>query len=103
MDRSSSSWINLLVAEPVLEELVNKLEPGSGLRVGKLDATVNKKTANEFRIEGYPTVKFKRKGMSFEDYDGPRTVTDFLDFQKKLKGRPAPAIYYYPMDLSEGR
>ncbi len=46
------------------------------VKLGKLDATVNKKISDRYRVQGYPTIKIFPPGAKsdkkIQDYDGPR-------------------------------
>jgi hypothetical protein len=57
------------------------------MRIGKLDATIHKRTANEHSIQGYPMLKFKRKGQPLQDYDGPRSKEGLMAFADRMNGK----------------
>jgi len=79
------------IPEPILQELVSVTDPNV-IRVGKLDATIYKRTAAEFKVEGYPSLKYKRGDFGWEDYEGPRTLAGFMEFVKKAEGELRPDI-----------
>ena len=68
---------------PTWESLAEDFETESGVLVAKVDAEApqSKKTADEFDIKSYPTIKFFPKGSSKpEEYDGGRSEQDFVTF-----------------------
>jgi len=66
---------------PIFDE-VGELYKGSDIIIAKFDATANDLPASvPFRVEGYPTIKFKKAGSKdYMDYSGGRTMEDFVDF-----------------------
>lgn len=54
------------------------------VKLGALDATVNKIKAGQYEIKGYPTIKFfpagKKSSDSIQDYDGGRTSSDIVNW-----------------------
>jgi protein disulfide-isomerase A6 len=70
--------------EPELEDAAKTLD--GKMRIGKLDATIHKRTARKYQVEGYPTLKFKRKGHELEDYEGPRTKEAIAAFAERILG-----------------
>ena len=60
------------------------------VKIAKLDCTVNKKMASEYKIDGYPTVKVfgtgKGKGKVVEEYSGTRKEDGIVQYAlDKLK------------------
>ncbi|XP_053674938.1 protein disulfide-isomerase A5 [Anopheles nili] len=49
-------------------------------KVAALDCTIHTKTAEQFQIRGYPTLKYYSKGQFQRNYDGKRTAQDMLQF-----------------------
>ena len=47
------------------------LDKRENVKLGKVDATVEKELGQKFGVKGYPTLKFFRKGKPM-DYAGPR-------------------------------
>ncbi|CAN7065370.1 unnamed protein product [Brassica oleracea var. botrytis] len=61
--------------------------------LAKIDASEesNKGIANEYKIQGFPTIKILRKGgKSIQDYNGPREAAGIVTYVKKQSG-PASA------------
>ncbi|KAJ0241449.1 Protein disulfide isomerase-like 1-2 [Hirschfeldia incana] len=61
--------------------------------LAKIDASEesNKGIANEYKIQGFPTIKILRKGgKSIQDYNGPREAEGIVTYVKKQSG-PASA------------
>jgi len=48
-----------------------------------VDATVEPALAKKFGVQGYPTLKFFRRGEMVEDYNGGRKKADFISYIKK--------------------
>lgn len=45
--------------------------------VAQLDCTLNPQTAKDYRIDGYPTLMYIRRGKIVSKHEGPRTVKGF--------------------------
>ncbi|CAD5122607.1 DgyrCDS11019 [Dimorphilus gyrociliatus] len=63
-------------------------DEGSPVKLGKVDATVEKKLAEKFKIGGFPTLKFFRNGNP-TDYKGGRQANDIVNWVTKKSGPPA--------------
>lgn len=62
-----------------------------GIRVAKVDATVEKTTAGRFGVKGFPTLMFFRDGVPRE-YKGPRSKESVLRFcDRVIKDMVLPA------------
>ncbi|XP_029707810.2 protein disulfide-isomerase A6 homolog [Aedes albopictus] len=68
------------------------------VKLGALDATVHTIKAQQFGIQGYPTIKFFAGGPkdrdSAQEYDGGRTASDIVNWalEKHSENIPAPEI-----------
>lgn len=68
------------------------------VKLGALDATVNKAKASLYEIQGYPTIKFFAPGpksaSSAEEYDGGRTSSEIVQWalEKLADSIPAPEV-----------
>lgn len=60
----------------------------SEITLGKVDATIETKLAEKFGIQGFPTLKFYKKGKVV-DYNGGRTDTEIVSWLNKKTGPPA--------------
>lgn len=59
------------------------------LALAKIDASqeANKGIANEYKIQGFPTIKILRNGgKSVQDYNGPREAEGIVTYLKKQSG-----------------
>ena len=71
---------------PEYAQVADKLrEEGSSIKVAKVDATVHTDLATKYEVNGFPTIKFFRKGTSIE-YKGGREWTSILEWAKKKAG-----------------
>ncbi|KAL7645305.1 UNVERIFIED_CONTAM: hypothetical protein RMT77_003691 [Armadillidium vulgare] len=67
--------------EPEYAVAAKKLKK-DGIRLAKVDATVENDLAKEFGITGFPTLKLFREGEVAEEYDGSRTSTDIIEYMR---------------------
>lgn len=72
---------------PVLDSIAPKLE--GKMAIGKIDCTVHKKLCGEFKIRGYPTLKFSVDG-ELSEYSGGRDEAALTAFAAKMSG---PAVH----------
>jgi len=55
--------------------------------VGKVDCTKEQAICSKYGVQGYPTIKYFRKGKEQpEDYNGGRTADDLIEFLNKNAG-----------------
>ncbi|XP_076282256.1 protein disulfide-isomerase A6 homolog CaBP1 isoform X2 [Lasioglossum baleicum] len=68
------------------------------VKLGALDATINKVKASQYEIRGYPTIKYfapgKKSFDSVQEYDGGRTSSDIVSWaiEKLAENVPAPEV-----------
>jgi protein disulfide-isomerase A1 len=66
-------------------------EEKSDVKLAKVDATIETKLAEKFGVQGFPTIKFFKKGNAME-YGGGRTANEIVAWLKKKTGPPATAL-----------
>jgi len=66
--------------KPGYQEAAEELKDNKKVRLAAVDCTINTKTASEFGITGYPTLKYFSYGKYVEDYSGPRTKEGLIEF-----------------------
>jgi protein disulfide-isomerase A1 len=66
-------------------------EQNSDIKLAKVDATVETKLAEQFKISGYPTLKFFRESTPM-DYTGGRTADTIISWLTKKLGPPATTL-----------
>lgn len=63
--------------KPVYSEAADK---STGTIFAAVDCGANNSVCQKFKIDGYPTIKFFKKGKFFRDYSSERKVEAFLNF-----------------------
>uniref|UniRef100_A0A0N5BTH5 Protein disulfide-isomerase n=1 Tax=Strongyloides papillosus TaxID=174720 RepID=A0A0N5BTH5_STREA len=66
---------------PELEKAARVLKEDN-IIIAKVDATVEKRLADQFGVKGYPTMKILRNGKRY-DYTGPRDSDGIIDYMLK--------------------
>lgn len=78
--------------EPEYAKAAAKLkESNPDIKLGKVDATVETKLAEKFGVQGFPTLKFFKKGNAVE-YGGGRTESEIVSWLVKKTGPPAKEL-----------
>ncbi|KAI0494393.1 hypothetical protein KFK09_024529 [Dendrobium nobile] len=76
---------------PILDEVAVSLHGDADVIIAKMDATAND-VPSEFQVQGYPTLYFSSAAGKLLQYEGGRTVDDFIDFIKKNKDSVVESI-----------
>jgi len=71
--------------EPHYKKAAGILHP-EGINIAKVDATIETELAQQHGIQGYPTIKFFKKGKVAGDYEGERTTEGIVSFMRKKSG-----------------
>jgi len=66
--------------KPAYQEAAEELKENKKMKLAAVDCTVNPKVAQQFNVEGYPTLKYFSYGKFVEDYKGPRSKEGLIDF-----------------------
>jgi len=78
--------------EPEYAKAAAKLkEMQSTVTLGKVDCTVETKLAEKFGVQGFPTLKFFKKGKA-QEYGGGRTENEIIAWLNKKTGPPAVSV-----------
>ena len=71
---------------PVLDKVAPELQ--GKLAIGKIDCTIHKSLCNEYKVRGYPTLKYALDG-EINDYPGSRDEKSIISFATKMS---SPAL-----------
>ena len=67
------------------------------MKVGKVDATVEKTLGSRFQVQGYPTLKFfpagKKDDSSAEKYEGGRDASTLVAWALETKAKSRPVMF----------
>jgi len=78
--------------EPEYAKAAGKLkELKSDIKLAKVDATIETKLAEKYGVQGFPTIKFFKKGNAV-DYQGGRTSEEIITWLNKKTGPPAKVL-----------
>jgi len=66
-------------------------EMKSDIKLAKVDATIESKLAEKYEVQGFPTLKFFKKGNMME-YGGGRTEAEIISWLNKKTGPPAKIL-----------
>jgi len=78
--------------EPKLKAAAKQLQSSEpAIKIGKVDATVEKDLVSKYDVSGYPTMKIFRKGVASE-YKGQRETNDIVDYMKRQAGDPSKLL-----------
>jgi protein disulfide-isomerase A1 len=75
---------------PEWAKAATKLE-GGNIALAKVDATAHDSLAKQFKIQGFPTIKFFKNGKP-SDYNGGRTEAEIVAWANKKGGAAAKTI-----------
>lgn len=71
---------------PTYEKLAKIFKTEENCVVANLDATVAEDIAEEYGVQGYPTIKFFKEDGTVEEYNSGRGLTDFIIFLNEKCG-----------------
>ncbi|XP_020583623.1 LOW QUALITY PROTEIN: protein disulfide-isomerase-like [Phalaenopsis equestris] len=78
---------------PILDEVAVSLQDHADVIIAKMDATAND-VPSEFEVQGYPTLYFSSAAGKLLQYEGGRTVQDFIDFTNTNKEAAADSTIH---------
>ncbi|CAG0883405.1 unnamed protein product [Darwinula stevensoni] len=67
---------------PEYIKAAKELKGDKDIALAKVDATLEKPLAQQYNIQGFPTLIFFHDGLKVEDYDGPRTADGIVQYMK---------------------
>ncbi|KAJ3272372.1 Protein disulfide-isomerase-like 2-2 [Terramyces sp. JEL0728] len=72
---------------PVFEELAENFAREKDIVIAEADADAHKEFATKFKIEGFPTMKYFKKGSTTpQDYNSGRDLENFVEFLNENAG-----------------
>ena len=66
-------------------------EKDSKIKLAKVDAQANRKLGDQFKVQGYPTLKYFRQGIAIE-YKGGRQHESIVEWVEKRAQPPAAPL-----------
>ena len=89
---------------PILEEAAGKLK-SAPMKIGKVDATVEKASAADYQVKSYPTLVLFRQGEMLEAYSGERTADAIVEYLVEEAAAeqeaPEPEIMRFNMENAQ--
>jgi len=94
---SKEPWLVAFVApwcghcknlHPQWDSAASELE-GQPVKLGRVDATASQGLAQQYGVQGYPTIKLFRDGTQ-EDYNGGRTSSDIVTYMANIAEQMLP-------------
>ena len=71
----------------IFEELATAFKSEKEVVIAKCDADAHSDIGSRFDVSGFPTLKYFAKGSTeAQDYEGPRELSDLLDFVNDKAG-----------------
>eukprot|EP01125_Pyxidicula_operculata_P004175 TRINITY_DN1610_c0_g2_i1.p1 TRINITY_DN1610_c0_g2~~TRINITY_DN1610_c0_g2_i1.p1 ORF type:complete len:353 (-),score=95.49 TRINITY_DN1610_c0_g2_i1:86-1144(-) len=79
---------------PAYEEVGDAFAKESSVAIAKIDCDAHKDTCSRFAVQGYPTLKFFKKGNKAtpQDYNGGRDASDIVDYVNREAGTHARVV-----------
>lgn len=73
----------------------NKLKNNNNIVIADIESSNLFEIKNASNILGFPTIRYIHNyGNSYEDYNGPRVVSEFIKWiESKISNNPSPEIY----------
>uniref|UniRef100_A0A7S4G9E6 protein disulfide-isomerase n=1 Tax=Eutreptiella gymnastica TaxID=73025 RepID=A0A7S4G9E6_9EUGL len=75
--------------EPEYDKAAEELK-AKGIKIAKVDATVEEKLAEKYGVEGYPSLKLFKKGEFAKDYQGKRTSSGIVSYMSSVAAGEEP-------------
>jgi len=72
---------------PAWEQLAETFKAEPDVVIADVDATVERELGDNFKVQGYPTLKYFKKGsVNEQEFEGGRAIDPMVDYVNKMAG-----------------